>query len=178
MDIFAQAAGLSFYVLDKAFELYVGKYSNGRAGIVVYTDTGEAYDKLTVNLPDDELDPVWEIFVKIFESSTDVKRIHEELLKLGIFERTMRTVAGGRVPHYAEVWRAAECKDRTHTHFHETAGDARPALLCADCQKRWGAAYQEVHDRIQSRDAARRLRGEKPLAGKSNAVDPDTGRLQ
>ena len=82
-------------------ELQKASYSNNRLAIqLIWTQTGEPWATLTVNLPDVELDE-GEFFVKAWSENKDTARALME--QTDLFVDTFKTVPTGFVE--AEVWK-------------------------------------------------------------------------
>ena len=96
-----QLEGALITISGKTLRLVCGHYGNGRLAITAQTLDGRPWDRLTVNLPDDELEP-GEIFVKTWDRDGDVN-LPAAALATGLFVDTGKRVPTGYVE--ASVWR-------------------------------------------------------------------------
>lgn len=94
--------GARIKVRDASCFLDCANYSNGRLAIKAYLANHEPWGVLTVNLPDDPLEP-GEFFVKHWGGN---EPLVEAALACGLFIDTGKRVETGYV--HAHVWRMAK----------------------------------------------------------------------
>lgn len=95
---------MNFLIGKKTLTLAKTKYHNDRIAIVVIDSKAEPYARLTVNLPDEHLEPD-EIFVRQLDSNQE---IIPPILRLGIFEETTMSVKNGHA--MIPIWRIADAR--------------------------------------------------------------------
>ncbi len=86
---------------EVGYVLRIGHYPGGRTAVVIEDDFGTPEGKLTVNLPEEPLDP-GEFFVKLNDPLA--LRIVHELARFGLVRSTSRVASAGFVAYYAGVW--------------------------------------------------------------------------
>ena len=90
-------------LLIAGLTLKVEQYPNGRPALQAFTEEWEPWCMVTVNLPDERLEP-GEFFVHHSTREYDEPGLLRAIEEAGLARFTGRTVSAGFVEKYAEVW--------------------------------------------------------------------------
>lgn len=151
-QLFRAIDGVRFLYSRLAMRLRAAAYANGRGAIQVEElEEGSPYAVLTVNLPNEPLEPE-ELFVRTGNGAkTDIAGVRAAVLSMGLFEPVGRFVDSGYVQDYAAVWRFKRCE---HGPF---------VALCSPCLAAVDKRYVDAIEAMLAVKTAHILIGSDPL---------------
>lgn len=142
---------LRFWYRGDVCVLVEGRYSNDRLALVILGPGNCEESKVTVNLPDEELDD-GEFFVKWAGDDGAMTRADTHALwKIGIFEDTGRRVDSGYVEAYAAVWKFKLCWWEKHS------GKGGPRIVCEGCRADFDKDVARHVEHRESTEAVARM---------------------
>lgn len=159
--LFQAADGIRFWWRKSVVILNAGMYGNGRGALQFVMDSGEALDKLTVNLADVPLGYDDGFYVRwvgkggaalLGTGEGDSVEVYRMANALGLFFDTGRRVDQGFVTAYAALWRFSTCDSPEPGHV------ADYVVFCRGCLAAIEANYKQCETVALAHDAVRRMR--------------------